>query len=59
LKEGTGTDGTKISIPQEKLQHQTAFSLLPMPLHIKKEINHLDIQIHYLVKIGKGNVHPL
>jgi hypothetical protein len=46
----------EISIPQEKLQHQTAFSLLPVPLHINsfhinKGINHYAIQIHYLGKV--------
>ena len=71
--ERVGTVVTKKKyVPQEKLQHQTSFSLLPIPLHVKKihisfasvivirisGINHFDIQICSHVKTGKVMFFP-
>ena len=72
LGEGGYCCNKKKYVPQEKLQHQTSFSLLPIPLHVKKihisfasvivirisGINHFDIQICSHVKTGKVMFFP-
>jgi hypothetical protein len=34
--------GPKMCVPQEKLQHQTSFSVSPIPLHIKNYLHKYD-----------------